>query len=250
MTAEVVLVGGAGSQFAGLRGCTWCSGSGPPGGQGGLPTGLPAHPGCGWVGAGLLPATGGQGRVSGVGRLEGGFQKGTHPPWCYHGRLGPWQWLWPVSPRQGRPAASLLREAVHGQLCVCPRRLPKHRLRSHVRLCAEWSLCLPQPSAPANARPAGFLCVAVTVEWQRAEVSSWSSHSGRLAPSVSSGHLAVRVSHGSEVLACSWSLWFALIPGCLSGQLLVCLCLFWLCHVACGIFAPPPGTEPRHRAES
>lgn len=229
MTAEVVLVGGAGSQFAGLRGCTWRSGSGPPGEQGGLPTGLPAHPGCRWVGAGLLPAAGGQGRVFGVGRLEGGFQKGTHPPWCYHGRLGPWQWLRPVSPRQGRPAASRLREAVRGQLRVCPRRLPNRLLRSHFRLCAEWNLCLPQPSAPANTHPASLLCVAVTVEWQQAEVSSRSSHSGRLAPSVSSRHLAVRVSHGSEVLACSWRLWFALIPGCLPSHgpfcsMFVCVC--------------------------
>lgn len=183
MTAEVVLVGGAGSQFAGLRGCTWRSGSGPPGGQGRLPTGLPARLGCGWVGAGLLPAAGGQGRASGAGRLEGELQKGTRLPWWRHGGLGPRQWLLPVSPRQGRPAASRLREAGHGQLRVCPRHLPNRHLRSHVRLCAEWSLCLPQPSAPANARPAGLLCVVVTVEWQRAEVSSRSSHSGRLAPS-------------------------------------------------------------------
>lgn len=225
LTAEVLLAGRAGSQLTGLRGCTWHSGSGPPGGQGGLPTGLPAHPGCGWVVAGLLPAAGGQGCISGVGRLEGRFQKGTHPPWCYHGSLGPRQWLLPASPRQGRPAASRLREAVHGQLHVCPRHLPDRRLRSHVRLCAEWSLCLPQPSAPASARPAGLLCAAVTVERQRAEVSSRSCHSGLLAPLVSSGQRAVRVSRGPEVLACSWRLWFALLPGCLPGHGPFCSCL-------------------------
>ena len=156
LTAEV-LAGRAGPWFTGLQGCAWRSGSGSAAGQGRVPVGLPAHLGCGWVGVGLLPAAGGQGHASGARRLDREFQKGTHPPWCYHGRLSPRQWLLPVSPRQGRPAASRLREALHGQLRVCPRRLANHCLRSHVRLCAEWSLCLPQPSAPAHARPAGLL---------------------------------------------------------------------------------------------
>lgn len=47
MTAEVVLAGRAGPWFTGLLGYAWHSGSGLAAGQGRLPAGLLAHPGCG-----------------------------------------------------------------------------------------------------------------------------------------------------------------------------------------------------------
>lgn len=63
---------------------------------------------------------------------------------------------------------------------------------------------------------------------QRAEGSSWSSHSGLLAPSGSPGH-AVRVSPDSEALVCGWRLWFALLPGCRPGHGLFCSMFVCVC---------------------